>query len=66
VRYETQTHIKNIRGQIWAHPQLKNTHMSGAKHLNPQVSLSSLRERKWAVVNAVMSQTENISKVVGD
>jgi hypothetical protein len=40
--------------------------MSGAKHLNPQVSLSSLRERKWAVVNAVMSQTENISKVVGD
>jgi hypothetical protein len=43
--------------------------MLGAKPDRPEPTsliIIPKRERKWAVVNAVMSQTENISKVVGD
>jgi hypothetical protein len=47
----------------------KNTNMSGAKPDRPEPTsliIIPKRERKWAVVNAVISPTENISKVVGD
>jgi hypothetical protein len=43
--------------------------MLGAKPDRPEPTsliIIPKRERKWAVVNVVMSQTENISKVVGD